>query len=321
MNYDIIGDVHGHADKLEGLLARLQYQTKGGLYSHLERKAVFLGDLIDRGKQNYRVIDIVRNMVNAGSAHAIMGNHEYNAICFHTVNQRGEYLRAHTDKNTEQHQAFLDEFAKPGAPKIKEIIEWFKTLPLFLETPHFRAIHACWSQDAISSVREYLNSDNTLKEEHLEKSSIKDPDNPDCLFNTIETLLKGVEIKLPGSRAFLDKDNNPRQHIRVRWWGEIEGMSYKDLAVGYEEEALKNIPSDEYPEIQEIPLYQGKRPVFFGHYWMNKEQLPQPQQKNACCLDYSAGKGGKLVCYKFSVDQHEKIGKLIDSNFVSYPVL
>lgn len=165
-------------------------------------------------------------MVDAGNAHAIMGNHEYNAICYHTRNQQGEYLRPHTKKKTEQHQAFLDEFSKLGAHKIKEVVEWFKTLPLFLETAHFRAIHACWIQDAISSVRQYLNSDNTLKEEHLEESSAENPYSPDGLFKIIETLLKGVEIKLPGSRSFLGKDKNPREHIRVRWWGEIEGISY-----------------------------------------------------------------------------------------------
>ena len=48
--YDIIGDIHGHADALERLLQKLGYTRKFGIYSHAEkRKVVFVGDFIDRG--------------------------------------------------------------------------------------------------------------------------------------------------------------------------------------------------------------------------------------------------------------------------------
>jgi len=49
MNYDIIGDIHGHAGALCVLLKDMGYQEHGGVWRHAERKAVFVGDFIDRG--------------------------------------------------------------------------------------------------------------------------------------------------------------------------------------------------------------------------------------------------------------------------------
>lgn len=51
MNYDIIGDIHGHADELIRLLDKLGYKKSNGYYRHpvTERKAIFVGDFIDRG--------------------------------------------------------------------------------------------------------------------------------------------------------------------------------------------------------------------------------------------------------------------------------
>jgi len=47
--YDLIGDIHGHADALERLLTKLGYAPRRGCYRHPERQAIFLGDFIDRG--------------------------------------------------------------------------------------------------------------------------------------------------------------------------------------------------------------------------------------------------------------------------------
>ena len=49
MAYDVIGDIHGHADQLEALLAKLEYTCTDGAWQHPQRTAVFLGDFIDRG--------------------------------------------------------------------------------------------------------------------------------------------------------------------------------------------------------------------------------------------------------------------------------
>lgn len=87
MSYDIIGDIHGHSQSLEAILAKLGYKSQSGIYRHPSRKVIFLGDFIDRGKYQREVIDIARAMADSGGALAVMGNHEFNAIAYYTVDQ------------------------------------------------------------------------------------------------------------------------------------------------------------------------------------------------------------------------------------------
>ena len=56
--YDFIGDIHGHADKLEELFLKLGYTQKGNAYEHPERKAFFVGDYIDRGPKIKKTLKI-----------------------------------------------------------------------------------------------------------------------------------------------------------------------------------------------------------------------------------------------------------------------
>jgi len=79
--FDVIGDVHGCADELEELLGRLGY---GVAWSGKDvtvtpppgRRAVFLGDFVDRGPRSPDVLRIARGMVEAGTALAVVGNHD-----------------------------------------------------------------------------------------------------------------------------------------------------------------------------------------------------------------------------------------------------
>ncbi len=83
--FDIIGDVHGCADELKQLLTQLGYVVSdhqdgawsGPVYRHPEgRKAVFVGDLVDRGPRVLDVVRIVRNMVACDAALCVPGNHD-----------------------------------------------------------------------------------------------------------------------------------------------------------------------------------------------------------------------------------------------------
>jgi len=122
--YDIIPDIHGQSEKLTGALTGLGYRDRNGAWRHSDptRTCVFLGDFIDRGPNNRGVLTIVRNMIDAGTATAIMGNHELNAVHFHSSNPKtGKPLRKHFDKNLRQHAAFLNEFPL-GDPHTKDAI-------------------------------------------------------------------------------------------------------------------------------------------------------------------------------------------------------
>jgi len=52
-------------------------------------------------------------------------------------------------------------------------------------------------------------------------------------FMAIETLLKGTEISLPDGESFMDKDNNKRTRIRIKWWAK-GAKTYRDYALVHE---------------------------------------------------------------------------------------
>ena len=85
--FDIIGDVHGCFDELVALLERLGYEVSrrhsdasaetGISFSHPQgRRAVFVGDLVDRGPGVVTVLKLVMSMVADGTALCVAGNHE-----------------------------------------------------------------------------------------------------------------------------------------------------------------------------------------------------------------------------------------------------
>ena len=170
-NFDIIGDIHGYATALTLLLKKLGYRKVKNTYRHDENRMVlFLGDYIDRGLEEESTCNIVRAMVESGDALAIQGNHEYNAICFATEHNGG-YLRTHNERNIKTHENFLKEYPL-GSKKHKDIISWFKTLPLFLELDDLRAVHACWHKDSINFLKNNLNSNIKLLEKCPKLSSM-----------------------------------------------------------------------------------------------------------------------------------------------------
>jgi protein phosphatase len=79
--FDIIGDVHGCFDELTGLMRRLghaieQEGTDYRVSTPDGRKAIFLGDLVNRGPKIPEVLRLVMSMVKAGSALCVPGNHD-----------------------------------------------------------------------------------------------------------------------------------------------------------------------------------------------------------------------------------------------------
>ena len=231
MGYDVIGDIHGQADKLEALLGKLGYQETGGAWRHPERQAIFVGDFVDRGPAQVRAVNTVRRMVDAGSARAVMGNHELNAIAWHTPHpeQPGEYLRPRShpswgERNRQQHAAFLAEVEH--LPSLHaEIIDWFLTLPLWLDLPGLRVVHACWHTSFLDWLGPHLHEGRFLTRELMvaatdEPSDRAEKDNATpSVFKAVEALTKGIEIPLPDGHQFVDKDG----HVRRRVQGAVVG--------------------------------------------------------------------------------------------------
>jgi len=288
--YDIIGDVHGYGAELRGLLAKLGYEERNGTYRHpQDRVVIFLGDWIDRGPEIRDVLRIVRAMHSEGTALAVPGNHEFNALAYATPDGRGDGLRKHTRKNVEQHEATLEQFSGHES-EWRDYLEWFRTLPMWLDLPGLRAIHAAWDSRAIGRLGAGARMDEAL----VHAASVRGTQP----FRDVEALLKGIELPLPDGHFFFDNKNFPRHAIRTRWWLPATGTTYRRIALqpGSNEWEIPELSAEEHAEL--VPGYPAdERPVFNGHYWLEGE--PTLMAPNVAILDYSVAKGGALTAYRW----------------------
>jgi hypothetical protein len=284
--HDIIGDVHGNADALKVLLLKLGYRKSDGYYSHPERKAVFTGDFVNRGR---KVRQTLRRMVDNKAAFAVMGNHEYNLICYHTKALGSGYLRKHNSGNRSLFyyttKSFIDH------PKEwKENLEWIKKLPLFLEFEHFRVVHACWDNRIIKFVKRNLPG-GRMTEAFLHNSA-----RPGSIENNVvEILLSGVEIPVDDLTSVINPNIKPVDRLRIKWWMYPDNQRLRDVALG-EYTINPNRPVNKKEKAAFIPYPADKRPVFIGHYCLKEET--GLQSPNVCCVDYCCYKKGKLVAYR-----------------------
>lgn len=75
--FAVIGDVHGCYEELCGLLTLLGFEKRGDAWVHPQgRRAVFVGDLSDRGPASVAVLRLVLDMVEHGTALLVAGNHD-----------------------------------------------------------------------------------------------------------------------------------------------------------------------------------------------------------------------------------------------------
>ncbi len=306
ISYDIIGDIHGHADQLAALLQMLGYQHRGGAWRHPDRSAIFVGDFVDRGPGQLKTLELVRDMVEAGSARAVMGNHEFNAIAWATPHpeEDGAYLRSRAGatgaKNLHQHQAFLAEVGADSAEH-QSWIAWFLELPLWIEEPDFRVVHACWSPRHADPLRPLLRDGERLSLELLVAASRRGS----LEYETVETLLKGAEVELPEGYSFTDKDGHRRTAIRTRWWDPTL-TTYRAAYIGPSGVDMPDLP---LPGSERRPA--PDRPTFIGHYWLDPLKPPAPLTPRVACIDYSVAKGGPLVAYRYDGEVELSAAKFV----------
>lgn len=303
MGYDIIGDIHGHAAKLRALLVMLGYVLYGGLWTPpAGRKAVFLGDLIDRGPEQVEVAEIVRRMVEAGHALCIMGNHEFNAIGYAVRDPAtGEYLRPRIEKNRKQHAAFL---AAVGldSDQHREWVDWFRALPVALELGGLRVVHAWWDEPARQVVQQARGGDAGLLTDELMLAMYRDPE----LKAARKVLTCGVEWDLPEGIVIRDKEGHAHGDARLAVWRHW-ASNLRDIAIvpsGFED-AVPNIPIPAEHRLGEV---QGA-PILFGHHWFSGPvNLETPK---VACVDWSAAKDGPLVAYRWDGEADLQHGHLV----------
>jgi hypothetical protein len=298
---DIVGDVHGELDALMSLLAAAGYDEEG---LHPDGRAlVFVGDLVDRGPDSPGVVGLVRKLIQAGRAQAILGNHELNLL-------RGERKQGNDwfwGEGT-HHDAKFAPFVSAHPDEREDMLTFFGSLPLMLSRSDLRVTHAAWhspsvarlevvgDSDGFDSLFQRLDAeaDSTLiaggwtEREKAEKSAWRhhfgDPtvsmpmldavghmDEWRQMLNPIRVLTSGLERKT--HKPFF-ASGQWRFAERVRWW-------------------------DEYAE---------ETPVVVGHYW--RQFLPldraalgkgDPDLFDDIAPAAWLGPRGKVFCIDYSV--------------------
>ena len=303
-HYDLIGDIHGHHDKLTSLLHNLGYPPHGESFRHPKgRKVIFLGDYIDRGPKIREVLHTVRAMVDAGDALAIMGNHEFNAVLYNTPDGRGGHLREHNERNVRTHLVTLVAFEGLGE-EWAEWIEWFKRLPMHLDLGALRAVHAAWDARHL----EMLSGTPLVSDAFLIAAATEGT----LEYAAVEIMLKGPEMELPEGMSFKDKESTKRTNIRVRWWALEEGAAIAGLAMPEPiPEPVGNLTAE---MLHNLPNYGGDEPpVFFGHYWLPPHWERAPMAPNIASLDFSAAfENNPLTAYRWNGER-----ELTPLNFVT----
>jgi len=118
--FDIIGDVHGCYDELCELLKDLNYNIDAENFTAEPpegRKAVFIGDLCDRGDKNTEVLRLVMNMAQSENALCALGNHDFKLLRMlrgnkvqltHGLDITAEQLSRETSEFKKQVKIFLE---------------------------------------------------------------------------------------------------------------------------------------------------------------------------------------------------------------------
>lgn len=297
---DIVGDIHGEIDALEALLRQLGYDEEGNHPD--DRHLVFVGDLVDRGPDSPAVLKRVKQLVEAGKAQCIIGNHEISLL--RDDEKHGNTWWTAPEKETKHPMVRI-------TPDDKiTLSRWMETLPLVLERDDLRVVHACWNEGAVEKLRalngpEYRVADlydqyqrelakemaelrfmNQVKKEWAQfKPRLNDPD-WDAKFmpykaeldrrsqmdNPISVVTSGEEEP---SRVPFWAGGKWRMVSRVKWW-----ERYNDdvpVVFGHYWRRFKDA-SSVLSEKHGPDLFDGIEP----HHWMGK-------RNNVYCVDFSVG--------------------------------
>jgi hypothetical protein len=143
-SFDIIGDVHGCCDELEDLLAALGYGVaftgegaarRVAVTPPLGRRAVFVGDLTDRGPRAPDVLRLVMHMVETGSGLAVPGNHDVKV--WRWLNGRNVVASHGLDRTITQLALETDDFRTAVTRFVAELPTY-----LWLDRGHLAIAHA-----------------------------------------------------------------------------------------------------------------------------------------------------------------------------------
>ncbi len=300
---DIIGDVHGEIEVLLQLLDVLGYDSHGN--SMDGRRLIFLGDLIDRGPDSPAVVDKVIDLVNAGRAQCLLGNHELNILLGRPLSGNGWFIQPNPVEGPVE---FHSRRVQPG--QIDAYNRFFAGLPLVLESKSLRLVHACWHPASVARIRRDMTSSTTTIDlyrqyeidvrKKLHEAELAHMVEEENMFYSVALDDPGWSAEILPAHAeaeLIAQNGNP---IRVLTTGSVQIARAPFFAMGHWHMADRCQWWDNYDD--DVPVVIGHfwrrfnkavdrisgvfgRDVFEGidsHEWMGK-------RRNVYCVDYSVG--------------------------------
>ena len=260
---DIIGDVHGEINALNDLLLQLGYAADG---QHRDgRRLVFLGDLIDRGPDSPAVLKKVMALVEGGCAQLVLGNHELNLL--RNDEKDGNSWWVNPDKPGEHPAKSVRQQDK------RKMRQFLEKMPIVLEREDLRIVHACWNEEAIT----------TLRSRGADGLSVL------ALYKEYTDKINQRWKQGPMAEALHQEWRGPGRHIRDRNWtpeympatAEMDrefqmGNPLRLLTSG--EEQQTDTPfwaGGKWRMLERVKWWQRydqQTPVIIGHYWRRFSQ-------------------------------------------------
>jgi hypothetical protein len=289
--FDIIGDVHGEIDALRALLRHLGCDPERGT---VDRPLVFVGDLVDRGPDSVAVVELVAHLVASGVAQVVLGNHELSLLSGESKEGNGWFGFCDEGNDTwHEHGERHPYRSRQATPSEQQRIRSFLgTLPLALEGPTLRVVHAAWDAPALDWLRQQSTLADVLRGMSAERAPI--PGAP-TEAELLDEHWKGAyhhEFAIADADA---QNANPTKRL-------TSGPEHP-LGVDTKMPYL----SGKWRMVDRKPWWlddDDERPVVFGHYWRERWRtegnhgplhgvhattwLGRHQQ--AFCVDYSVGK-------------------------------
>jgi len=301
--YDIIGDVHGYASLLKKMLLQIGYTKTENGYAHPSRKAIFVGDFVNRGPEIRKAIRIIRKMVENGNALAVLGNHEINLINYYLRNKNGLLVgKLPRNQDLAVFKTISQFFEK--AEELKSHLKWMRQLPFFLEFEGIRIVHACWSDEAVNTIKMASSEGRSRKSifKELDKNSKSE------LSKSILTITRGIDYKMPGDLKIINNKGVSPQTFRLKWWKDPVGKTFEEMSFDSKFVLPEyEIPKQIAPQI--IPYSENEPVVIFGHYC--RHEGPFVVAPNLCCVDSCVAGTKVLTAYRWNGEKTIEVKNLV----------